>query len=376
MKTNKQHINNRYQRQTILKGFGMEGQEKLTNASVLVIGAGGLGCPALLYLAAAGVGTIGIVDFDRIQETNLHRQVLFNEGDIGELKVSIAAKELKNRNSAISILEYPIRLEPRNCLSLLEKFDFILDGTDNFSTRYMINDGCVLLKKPLVMGAISQYQGQIAVLNAGGDGSVNYRDIFPEPPKNGEVLNCAEAGVLGVLPGIIGVQMANEVIKLITGIGSPLVNQLYTYDALTNQSQLFELTKQPAALALLPATKEVFEQTDYDWLCGEKTGIEELEINQFYTLLKQPNIQVIDVREYGENPIPTDFDYIQIPLSVLKNRLPEIAAPTVIVFCQSGIRSKKAGELILTHHSELVKLYNLSGGMKSWSSYKNLENAG
>ncbi|WP_290792013.1 HesA/MoeB/ThiF family protein [Flavihumibacter sp. UBA7668] len=375
MKTNNQHINNRYQRQIILKGFGQEGQEKLAGARILVIGAGGLGCPALLYLAAAGIGTIGIVDFDLIQESNLHRQVLFNEADLGHLKVSIAAQELRKRNSEINIHEYPIRLEPGNCLSILEKYDFILDGTDNFSTRYMINDACVLLKKPLIMGAISQFEGQVAVLNAVDEKSVNYRDIFPEPPQSGEVLNCAEAGVLGVLPGIIGVQMANEVIKLITGIGSPLVNQLYTYDALTNNSQVFELTKQPAAAELLPATREAFEQTDYEWLCGEKKGIEELDINQFYTLLQLAKLQIIDVREYGETPIPTDFEYIQIPLSELKNRLSEIDSPTVIVFCQSGIRSKKAGELIKNKHSDLVKIYNLSGGMNKWTSFKQEKNA-
>ncbi|KYP14711.1 HesA/MoeB/ThiF family protein [Flavihumibacter sp. CACIAM 22H1] len=361
----------RYQRQISLKGFGAEAQQKLARSRVLVVGAGGLGTPALLYLAAAGIGTIGIVDFDRVQVNNLHRQVLFTEESIGQLKTVVAARELKKRNTALQIEEFPVKLEPGNCWQVLENFDIILDGTDNFSTRYMLNDACVLLGKPLVMGAVSQFEGQVAIFNANGKESVNYRDIFPEPPGPGEILSCAEGGVLGVLPGIIGIQMANEVIKLIAEIGSTLADQLFTYNALTNDVQVFQVAKNRASATLMPITKEAFEKTDYAWLCGEKNQLKELSPPAFYQRIRQAFIQVIDVREVGELPIPSDFDYVQIPLSKLSERITEIRPTSMILFCQSGARSLKAAKIIQSAYPGLTEIYQLEGGLNQLLSFKN-----
>src|SRR5204862_3188744 len=213
----------RYQRQIILPGFREKGQRELLQTKVIVVGAGGLGCPALQYLTAAGVGTIGIIDDDVVSLNNLQRQVLYSVNDIGFSKAERAAITLRQLNTGIKIISYYERLTTQNALALFKEFDIIIDGTDNFSTRYMINDACVLLNKPLVYGAISQFEGQVSVFRNKNEEDVNYRDIFPDPPKDGEVLNCAEAGVLGVLPGIIGTMMANETIKLITSIGEPLI---------------------------------------------------------------------------------------------------------------------------------------------------------
>jgi len=227
----KEKLYERYQRQIILPDFGQEGQQKLLKAKILVIGAGGLGCPVLQYLAAAGVGTIGIVDDDVVAINNLHRQVLYSADDLGLSKAKRAAQILDQLNPGIRIIPYSERLTAQNALILFDEFDTIIDCTDNFSTRYMINDACVLMNKPLVYGAISRFEGQVAVFNFmrnGSDEAVNYRDLFPNPPREDEVLNCAEAGVLGPLAGIIGTMMANETIKLITGIGEPLANQLLT----------------------------------------------------------------------------------------------------------------------------------------------------
>ncbi|HSF45683.1 MAG TPA: HesA/MoeB/ThiF family protein, partial [Chitinophagaceae bacterium] len=227
---------NRYQRQIILKGFGVAAQDKLAAAKVLVIGAGGLGCPALQYLVAAGLGHIGIVDHDIVSESNLHRQVLFNMEDVGRAKVEVASEKLSALNPDIKLETWKVNFAHQQCVDLLSQFDIVLDGTDNFATRYLVNDACVLWKKPLVFGAVSQFEGQVAVFNVlrqDGSRSSNYRDLFPVPPKAGEILNCAEAGVLGVLPGIIGTMQAAEVIKLVTELGEPLIDKLLTYNALT-----------------------------------------------------------------------------------------------------------------------------------------------
>src|SRR5688572_2544337 len=261
----------RYQRQIILKEFGEPGQQKLLQAKVLVIGAGGLGCPVLQYLAAAGVGTIGIVDDDAVALNNLHRQVLYSVNDIGLLKAERAASVLQRLNPEINIIPFIQRLTVENALEIMQSFDIIVDGTDNFATRYMINDACVLLNKLLVYGAISQFEGQAAIFNyrqKNNDMPVNYRDIFPQPPKDDEILNCAEAGVLGVLPGIIGTMMANETIKLITGIGKPLINRLLTYNALNNQLYDFELIAREETRSLIPANEILFKQMAYEWLCS------------------------------------------------------------------------------------------------------------
>lgn len=354
----------RYSRQLLLKQFGEAGQQKLLQAKVLVIGAGGLGCPALQYLAAAGVGTIGIVDDDIVALSNLHRQVLYAVADIGLPKTERAALVLQQLNPEIIIFTYNERLTTQNALDIIAGFDIIVDGTDNFSTRYMINDACVLLGKSLVYGAVSQFEGQVAVFNhdePGGKQSVNYRDLFPQPVGDGEVLNCAEAGVLGVLPGIIGTMQANEVIKLITGIGEPLINRLLTYNALNNQVYELELQVRKETASLIPVNADVFKATDYNPLCSSA----EIDLDKFDQAVEVNSATIIDVREPGEYPLVTEFSHIQIPLSQIKEKASAIPGGTIILFCQSGKRSLQAVQYL----SGLAKnVYSLKGGILQWKA--------
>jgi adenylyltransferase/sulfurtransferase len=359
----------RYQRQIILKEFGEQGQQKLLQAKVLVIGAGGLGCPVLQYLAAAGIGTIGIVDDDTVALNNLHRQVLYSVNDIGLLKAERAASVLQRLNPEINIIPFIQRLTVENALEIMQSFDIIIDGTDNFATRYMINDACVLLNKPLVYGAISQFEGQAAIFNyrqKNNDMPVNYRDIFPQPPKDDEILNCAEAGVLGVLPGIIGTMMANETIKLITCIGKPLINRLLTYNALNNQLYDFELIAREETRSLIPANEILFKQMAYEWLCSSSPESFEIDGAAFDDLLENETIDVIDVREPDETPVIKEFHHQKIPLKQITEPMPEIKADTVVVFCQSGKRSKQAAILLSGIFGTTKKIYSLKGGIENW----------
>lgn len=360
----------RYQRQVILPGFGENGQQKLLNAKVLVVGAGGLGCPALQYLTAAGVGMIGIIDDDTVASNNLHRQVLYSVNDIGFSKAERAAGILRQLNPEIKIISYNERLTTQNALTLLEEFDVIMDGTDNFSTRYMINDACVLLKKPLVYGAISQFEGQLSVFRNENDGDVNYRDIFPEPPKDGEILNCAEAGVLGTIPGMIGMMMANETIKLIIGIGELLVNQLLTYNALNNQVYQFSISKTKESRSLMPQNESEFLKTDYDWLCSSSITSEEIDAQSFNDLIEKGNVDVVDVRELNELPGADEFPNIKIPLGQLADHTAEIKSNTVITFCQTGNRSLQAVGILNDIFGESKKIYSLRGGILGWKKLK------
>ncbi|WP_121356614.1 HesA/MoeB/ThiF family protein [Flavisolibacter nicotianae] len=358
----------RYQRQILLRDFGEKGQQQLFGASVLVVGAGGLGCPALQYLAAAGVGKIGIVDDDLVSLHNLHRQVLFTTEDIGKAKAGVAAKRLESLNPEIELATFPFRLTNQNALTIIGEFDIVLDATDNFASRYLINDACVLLHKPLVYGAISQFEGQVAVFQA-AENSVNYRDLFPEPPPPGSVLNCAEAGVLGVLPGIIGTLQATEVIKLLTGIGKPLVNQLFTYNALTNESFVFDLATKKQTASLLPKTAAEYERLDYEWLCeGPVSVVEEMDTAAFNACLHEDKTLVIDVREEGEQPEITSFSHRKLPLSRLKENIPAIDANTVVLFCQSGKRSREAAALLSATFGKTKKIYSLKGGILNWKA--------
>jgi len=259
----------RYQRQITLEGFGMQAQQKLTKAKVLVIGAGGLGCSVLQYLAAAGVGLLGIADDDTVQFSNLNRQVLYGKEDIGKYKVDIAALKIQALNDQVQTITYKQRWNQKMCIEHFSEYDIIVDATDNFASRYLINDACVFLDKPLVFGAVSRYEGQVAVFNVLTNGiSVNYRDLFPIPPKNDEVMNCSAGGVLGVLPGTIGVMQASEVIKLISGVGETLANQLLTYNTLTNQMFKIQLVKNTEAKNANPESLDIFMHTNYDYLCS------------------------------------------------------------------------------------------------------------
>ncbi len=334
---------------------------------MLVVGAGGLGCPALQYLAAAGVGTITIVDSDHVSLHNLHRQVLFTSNDIGQLKADVAAKRLRQMNPEIEVISCSFRLTNKNALDLIGTSDLVLDATDNFATRYLINDACVLLNKPLVYGAIAEFEGQVAVFNVGENG-VNYRDLFPEPPLPGSVLNCAEAGVIGVLPGIIGTLQATEVIKLLAGIGKPLLNQFLTYNALTNESFVFSLAKKEDTVGLLPKTEDEFRQRDYEWLC-EAPGVKEVEAGEFDALLQQPNVAVIDVREEQEVPSVNEFPHRQWPLSRWTEEFPSVDEETVVLFCQSGKRSLEAARRLSATFGSTKKIYSLRGGITNWLAH-------
>lgn len=360
----------RYQRQITLSGFGEEGQQKLQEARVLVVGAGGLGCPALQYLVAAGVGTLGLVDDDVISLHNLHRQVLYASGDIGQPKTVVAAERLHQMNPEVTIKTYSSRFTNQNALGMIGHYDLVLDATDNFATRYLINDACVLGGKPLIYGAISQFEGQIAIFNAAGEEpAVNYRDLFPQPPQQGSALNCAEAGVLGVLPGIIGTMQAAEAIKLISGLGKPLINQLFTYNALTQESFVFALTAKEGTRALIPGSAAELLQTDYEWLCEKPLAVEEINAAAFDRLRQLAGTVVIDVREDGEQPGVTEFQHRKIPLSVLSRQVPPIEAGTILLFCQSGTRSRQAATILSASFSEAKKIFSLKGGITHWKAH-------
>jgi len=368
----------RYRRQIILPEVGEEGQQKLLRAKVLVIGAGGLGCPVLQYLSAGGVGTIGIVDDDVVALNNLHRQVLYSVNDIGSSKAERAACILHQLNPEIKIIPYNERLTVRNALIFFDEFDIIIDGTDNFSTRYLINDACVLMKKPLVYGAIYQFEGQVSVFNFKrneNDETVNYRDLFPNPPEEGEILNCEEAGVLGVLPGIIGTMMANETIKLVTGIGEPLANQLLAYNSLNNQVYQLTLSARKETRSLIPENKAAFLQMDYEWLCSsEKTHPtavgSEIDADTFNALIANGNVDVIDVREPYETPLANDFHNIKIPLTQLSENTSLIKSDTIVAFCQRGNRSLQAANILSGIFGSGKKVYSLRGGIVEWMKQK------
>lgn len=368
MKTDN-HIHERYSRQLILKEFGEAAQQKLLNAKVLVVGAGGLGCACLQYLVAAGIGTVGIIDDDIVTLNNLHRQVLYTVRDIGLSKAVCAAAVLHQLNPDIAINCYNERLTVRNAIALFGKYDIIVDGTDNFSSRYMINDAAVLSGKPVIYGAVSRFEGQVAIFNCSADNEitpVNYRDLFPEPPAEGEVTNCAEAGVLGVIPGIIGTLQASETIKLLTGIGAALVNKLVTFNALNNQWYELELTARETTSSLVPADAAAFEKTDYDWLCGVIKNDREIDAVTFNTWRQDPAVLVIDVRELDEQPVIDEFAHLHIPLSQLTQAYGEIEADTIIVFCQTGKRSAQAAAILAASSNDRKKIFSLSGGILNW----------
>jgi adenylyltransferase/sulfurtransferase len=355
----------RYQRQLILKGFGKEAQNKLAAARVLVIGAGGLGCPVLQYLVAAGVGHIGIVDNDVVGITNLHRQVLYDQDDLGHPKVEVAKKKLTRLNPDVYIQTWQLHFGQQQCAELLPSYHIVVDGTDNFASRYLINDACVLWARPLIFGAVSQFEGQVAVFNSlkkDGTRSVNYRDLFPLPPAAGEVLNCAEAGVLGVLPGVIGTMQAAEVLKLITGMGEPLADRLLTYNALTQDVYTMQLETNPAAEQHMPVSVDSFMKMDYEVLCGNKLpGIGEISYKE---LTERNDLLKIDVRELHEQPRITEFSCLTIPLKELEWNLDELEGKKLVFICQSGKRSMQAVQIYRSYDPD-AEVYYLTGGVNS-----------
>jgi sulfur-carrier protein adenylyltransferase/sulfurtransferase len=363
----------RYSRHILLSEIGRVGQEKLKNARVLVVGAGGLGCPVLMYLTAAGVGKIGIIDFDKVDETNLQRQVLFDVRDIGKQKASIAREKLVQQNPHIEILDVNLKLATANALYLFSDYDVIVDGTDNFSTRYLVNDACVLLGKTLVSGSVFKFQGQVSVFNYRGENEnfgPTYRCLFPSPPPAGSTPSCSEIGVMGVLPGIIGTLMANETIKIITGVGEILSGKILLFDSLNINFQTIEIERNPEIIKYMPQNEEAFKQMDYESFCGvdaSSSAIKEIAAEELLALLSVPaNIQVLDVREIQEHPQVPALSALNIPLGDIEKQVSLIHRDKqVVVFCRGGTRSRKAIELLSSKHN-FDNLYNLKGGVMEW----------
>jgi adenylyltransferase/sulfurtransferase len=363
---NEHFLQERYQRQIILKGFGETAQQALLQAKVLVVGAGGLGSPVLQYLTAAGVGKIGIVDGDVVSVSNLHRQVLFDESDIGKYKVAIALNKLKLMNAAIDFEVYPYYLDIKNCLEIISGYDVVVDCTDNFSSRYMINDACVLKQKPLVFAAVSGFEGQVAVFNcmiAEKKVSGNYRDLFPIQPNDGEVLNCAEAGVLGILPGIIGSMQASEAIKIIAGIGKPLINQLLTFNALNNETTIFTYNQNVESTVV--KSEDDFYRMNYDASCETVNNPFEIDVAAFDKMIVQKET-IIDVRELYELPVANEIEHIKIPLVQLINSLNKLPEGKIIFFCQSGMRSMQAATMAAEYFADGKRFFSLQGGILAW----------
>ncbi|MEW7290042.1 molybdopterin-synthase adenylyltransferase MoeB [Aquimarina sp. 2304DJ70-9] len=357
---------NRYNRQIILPEIGESGQEKLNASKVLVIGAGGLGCPVLQYLTAAGIGTLGIIDFDVVEASNLHRQVLYGDNSLGKNKSLAAKARLTDLNPSIMINAYPEKLTTKNALTLFSEYDIIVDGTDNFSTRYLVNDACVITDKPLVYAAIFKYQGQVSVFNY--QNGPSYRCLFPDPPKAGSVPSCAEIGVLGVLPGIIGSMQANEVLKIILNLGNVLNGKLLMYDSLTAQSSSFSINRVSSEISKVLASAKNFETIDYDLFCGIKQ-VSEITAKDVFLL---EEVQFIDVREAYEQPKIENLNPSGIPLGNLQQQINDLdKEKETIVFCQSGIRSKKAVEILLANGFENVS--HVKGGAVAISEYQMLK---
>jgi molybdopterin/thiamine biosynthesis adenylyltransferase/rhodanese-related sulfurtransferase len=358
----------RYNRHIIIPEFGLEAQQKLKASKVLVIGSGGLGSPVLLYLAAAGIGTIGIVDCDVVDDSNLQRQVLFGVGEVGKPKVEAAKRRLESLNPHINLKIYNTQLTSKNALELIKDYDVVVDGTDNFPTRYLVNDACVLLGKTNVYASIFQFEGQLSVFNyknSKGEVGPNYRDLYATPPPAGLVPSCAEGGVLGVLPGILGSLQALEVIKVITGVGEVLSGRFFSFDALNFESRTFNIRRNPNN-PLNGANPTIKELIDYEQFCGVKAvekkikEINALELNEWQQ--RGEDFQIIDVREPYEYEI-CNIGAELIPLATVVENAGRIDRKRkVVVQCKTGNRSGKAIRE-LEEKFGFENLYNLKGGI-------------
>ena len=358
----------RYSRHLTLPEVGLAGQSKLKQARVLLVGAGGLGSPAALYLAAAGVGTLGIVDFDLVDRTNLQRQILHGTSDIGTAKTDSARARLHETNPHVAVDTFPERLSSSNALEILKRFDIIVDGSDNFPTRYLVNDACVLLGKPSVYGAVFRFDGQVSVFFA-KDGPC-YRCLYAEPPPPDLVPSCAEGGILGVLPGIIGSLQALEAIKLILGVGEPLVGRLLLFDGRRMQFRELALEKDPDC-PVCGARPTVTSLIDYEAFCGAgNTGANgagvEITPQELRRQRGKPNLVLIDVREPREAEIARIEGSQLIPLRDLPRAIPHLPPQAEIVtFCHHGPRSLKARELLTG--AGFANVRSLAGGIDAWS---------
>ncbi|HPP63398.1 MAG TPA: molybdopterin-synthase adenylyltransferase MoeB [Anaerolineales bacterium] len=363
----------RYSRHLLIPEIGLEGQQKLKAASALIIGAGGLGSPAALYLAAAGVGRIGLVDYDVVDESNLQRQVIHGTEAIGKLKVENAKRRLLDINPRIQVDAYNEVFTSANAMRIAKEYDVLLDGTDNFPTRYLSNDVCVFLGKPNVYGSIYRFDGQASVFYA-KEGPC-YRCLFPEPPPPGLVPSCAEGGVLGVLPAVIGSLQATEALKLLLGIGDPLIGRLLLYNALDMSFDFIKLKKNPNCRVCGP-NADVTELVDYEAFCGlpshdraddSASADWDISARDLQTrLARDPNLLLLDVREPHELRISSIRDSVNIPLGQLTARLSELdTAREMVILCKSGTRSRRALELLVSAGFKKVK--NLHGGINAWA---------
>ncbi len=349
----------RYLRQTTLPEFGAAGQEKLRTSSVLIVGAGGLGSPSSIYLAAAGVGRIGLVDFDRVDETNLHRQILYGTSDVGRPKLEAARERLSDLNPEVAVETYPSRLTSENALEILTGYDVVLDGTDNFATRYLVNDACTLLGKPNVYGSVFRFDGQVSVFSTRD--APCYRCLYPEPPPPHLAPSCAEGGVLGVLPGIIGTLQATEAIKILTGIGETLAGRLLLFDALRMTFRTMKLRRRCDEHA------QVTKLIDYEELCNAVTtkDITPTELSQ--KIAGGADVVLIDVREPHEWSAGHLEGATHIPMNQVPQRLAEIPQERdVVMICRSGGRSAHVQEHLL-QNAGYTRVKNLVGGMQRWA---------
>ena len=353
----------RYSRHLALREIGIQGQEKLKAARVLIVGAGGLGSPAALYLAASGVGTLGMVDNDQVDVSNLQRQVLYDSASVGRSKVEVAQRKLQALNPEIRLISHAVELRAANVQEIFSGYDLVLDGTDRFTTRYLSNDACVILGKPLVSAAIHRFEGQ-AMTYAPGRGPC-YRCLFPEPPTDGLVPNCAEAGVLGVLPGVMGTVQATEAIKLIVGVGEPLLGRLLTYDALAMRFEEFRFQRR-SDCAVCGDQPTIHQPSDLFQLCSADVmeRVQRLTPAQLRSMLGA--VSLVDVREPKEFSISHLPGAANIPVSELPQRLSELASDRTSVFvCRSGARSQTAAAIAV--RAGITTVAHLEGGLLAWA---------
>jgi adenylyltransferase/sulfurtransferase len=361
----------RYSRHLVMPEVTVDGQKKLKAASVLCVGAGGLGSPLTLYLAAAGVGTLGLVDFDEVDLSNIQRQILYATSDVGRPKLDAAIERLSNLNPEIRLVPHKLRLSGENVMDIVNRYDIVVDGTDNFPTRYLVNDACVFAGKPNVYGSIFRFEGQVSVFDASKGPC--YRCLFPEPPPPGAVPSCAEGGVLGVLPGIIGCLQALEVIKLILGKGQPLVSRLVLFDALSFEFREVRLKKN-ADCPVCGTTPSIHAPIDYEAFCAgpaapapAKISIPMMTVEEFSACRGQSGAPtLLDVRNPHEYEIASVADAILIPLGDLPTRLNELdPAESYVVTCHKGARAERACHLLKSSGFERLQL--LQGGIDAWA---------
>jgi molybdopterin/thiamine biosynthesis adenylyltransferase/rhodanese-related sulfurtransferase len=355
----------RYRRHLSLPGFGPAAQERLKSGSVLVVGAGGLGCPALLYLAAAGVGRIVIVDPDRVDASNLQRQVLYGTSDQGALKATAAAARIRSLNPLVAVEPMMVRFDRSNAIDLARSCDLVVDGSDNFPTRYLVNDACVIAGRPFVYGAVQGFEGHVSVFN--WRGGPTYRCLFPEPPEPGTVPNCAEAGVLGAVTGLVGTAQACEAIKILAGIGEPLSGRLLIWNALTMVPTVVGLRRDPAARPVTELAPEGYGET-----CDAPAARDEIDKDELRrTLAGGAAVQLLDVREDWERVLGSIEPSVHVPLWRLETSAPSDIAPLdpavpTVVYCSAGIRSLRGIQILRERHG-FRSAVSLRGGMNGWT---------